>query len=88
MVDSTVQAIPAKSREQMAFYAAGEISAITRMLRDQKETSDFELLLNGALIRVEALSSVLLSLNGGDDGRLWGEMHEVVFGEMLGVAHG
>lgn len=80
--------IPEGARQQMGVYAAGEIEAIGRMLRRHQDEDGFELVLNGSLMRINALCSVLLSLHGNDDGRDWSEMHEVVFGEQLEVAHG
>ncbi|WP_422016917.1 hypothetical protein [Roseateles sp.] len=85
---SSVKAMPGDLRERLGLYAAAEIDAVGRMLRMQEGQDGFDLVLNGALIRINALSSVLLSLQGGDDGRDWDEMHEVVFGEKLEVAHG
>lgn len=75
--------VPARAREQMSVHAAAEIEAIGRMLRAQRHADYFEPLLNGALIRIEDLTGVLLSLSGHDDKRPWREMHEVVFGEPM-----
>lgn len=79
---------PVQSHDRMAFEAAVEIEAISRMLRRQKDACDFESLLNGALIRIDGLAGVLMAVHGGDSGRELGEMHELVFGEpMEGADH-
>lgn len=79
---------PVQSHDRMAFEAAGEIEAIGRMLRRQKDACDFESLLNGALIRIDGLAGVLMAVHAGDSGRELGEMHELVFGEpMEGADH-
>lgn len=71
-------------RRNLSFSAAAEIEVLGRTLRDQMNGDGFEYLLNSALIRINALSSVILSIHGGDDGRDISEMHEVVFGERPG----
>ena len=48
--------------------------------------TSFDAILRGALQRIHALSSVCLSVTGGDDGRTTAEMHEVIFGSVLKAA--
>jgi hypothetical protein len=84
----TIKDMPADDQRHMCFHAAGEIEVLGRMLRREQSEDGFETLLNGSLIRLDALAGVLLSINGNDDGREWAEMHEVVFGEPLEVSHG
>lgn len=86
-VPKTLIDMPDVVRRQMCVYAAGEIEAIGRMLRREQDEDGFESVLNGSLIRIDALASVLLSINGDDEGREWAEMHRVVFGEPLEVVH-
>jgi len=88
MADTTMKDMPVDLRRRLGFNAAGEIEAMGLMLRDQQEKDGFEYLLHGALIRINDLTGVLLALHGGDDGRDWSEMHEVVFGRKLEVPHG
>lgn len=86
MAEKTLKHLPQQEREQMCVHAAGDIESIGRMLRDQQHEDYFDLLLNGALIRIAALSSDLLSLTGQDFERSWPEVHEIVFGEPMEAA--
>ena len=88
MANPSMKDMPTDLHMRLGFHAAGEIESMGRMLRDQQEKDGFEFLLHGALIRINDLTGVLLALHGGDDGRDWSEMHEVVFGEALEVPHG
>lgn len=87
MPNTTIQDMPADLYHRLGFNAAGEIDSLVRMLKDRQEEDGFEFLLHGALIRINHLTSVLLSLHGGDDGRDWSEMHEVVFDKPLEVSN-
>lgn len=84
----TLKDMPDDARRRMCVSAAGEIEALGRMLRREQDEDGFEIALNCSLIRIDALASVLLSINNQDDRCEWAEMHEAVFGELLEVAHG
>lgn len=70
-----------ESRLGLASDAAGEIMYIVNMLMRENGKGGFEEIVRGALLRVEALASVALSVTGGDDGRTDAEMHEVIWGK-------
>ncbi len=69
-----------ESRLELASDAAGEIMHIVYMLMRENGKSGFEEIVRGALLRMEALASVALSVTGGDDGRTDAEMREVIWG--------
>ena len=73
-------------RTELVREAAGEIMCLGQMLAREENHDGFCAILRGALQRIHALSSVCLSVTGGDDGRTTAEMHEVIFGSELKVA--
>lgn len=76
-------AIPMREQERnfLPFTAAAEIQALVRMLRAQwghEDETSFELIMRSALPRIEALTSIIMSVSGGDDDRTTEEMFEAV----------
>lgn len=76
----------AAARTELARNASGEIMCIGRMLAREENHDGFDAILRGALQRIHVLSSVCLSVTGGDDGRSTAEMHQVIFGSELKAA--
>lgn len=89
MADDTLAAVAdeSESRKSVAFHAAAEVSALVDMLRREEGEGEFEFVLRGALIRIKALTSVVLSALGDDFGRSTSDMERVVFGEAREVSH-
>lgn len=67
-------------RTKLACDAAGEIMCVTQMLMREANQDGFDAVLRGALQRINDLSSVCLSVTGGDDWRTMAEMQQVIFG--------
>ena len=84
MSDTTPQ--DADARTELAREASGEIMCIGKMLAREENHDGFDAILRGALQRIQALSSVCLSVTGGDDERTTAEMHQVIFGSQLKAA--
>lgn len=76
----------AAARTELANEAAGEISCIANMLEREVSQDCFDTILRGSLQRIHELSSVCMSVCGGDDGRTTAEMHQVIFGSELKAA--
>jgi hypothetical protein len=74
--------IDSQARQELARTASTEIMALTAMLgrEHNSQQSDMDDLLRGSLIRLHDLSSVIISVTGGDDGRETSEMRKVMFG--------
>jgi len=69
-----------EARLDLASDAAGEIMNIAAMLQRENGKNGFDSVLRGALLRINDLASVALSVTGGDDGRPDAEMHQVIYG--------
>lgn len=88
-----VTASLAEARQRIMLQAARETGAIASMLRretaDLAECGDSELLLPGALMRIEALSDAMAILtgHGGDREVDIAEQYAIVFGKPLEVVH-
>ncbi len=67
-------------RIALARDASGESMCLIAMLQREAQMEGFDAVLRGALIRLQALASITLSISGGDDGRTTGEMREVIYG--------
>lgn len=76
----------AAARTELACDASGEIMCIARMLAREANQDGFDAILRGALQRIHALSSVCISVTGGDDARTTAEMHQVIFSSELKAA--
>ena len=74
------------ARTELACDAAGEILCISEMLAREVSQDCFDTILRGSLQRIHDLSSVCMSVTGGDDGRTTAEMHQVIFGSQLKAA--
>ncbi|HEY8876246.1 MAG TPA: hypothetical protein VIN03_01710 [Roseateles sp.] len=68
-------------RHKVATEAAYEIESISRVLQRLEDTDDKANLLRGALLRIEALSGVIMSVTSGTEpDREIADMRDVVFG--------
>ncbi|MBT9491498.1 MAG: hypothetical protein IV107_03950 [Paucibacter sp.] len=77
------------ARDKAIYYAAAESSALANMLRKQNnDTTEFDFVLPGALMRIEALSTAVCQLLGSKEEHVIAEEYEIVFGEKLEVSHG
>lgn len=77
-----------RARDQAIYYAAAESAAIANMLRAQdRDSGEFEFLLPGALMRIEALCAAACILQGKEDQDEIAEEYEIVFGEKLESDH-
>lgn len=82
-----------EERSKVATEAAYEVESIARVLQRLEDTDDKANLMRGALLRIEALSGVIMSVTSGiEPDRELAEMRSVVFGtgwrEQSEVAHG
>lgn len=68
--------------------AACEIESIARCLRARADDStEFEFLLRGALLRVQALAVAIAQVLGGVSKQEVAEIHQLVFGAEVGGDH-
>ena len=80
-----------EARKMASHQAAHEVGAIANMLRrSMDDSTDFDILLTGCLVRLDALSTalVLLAGSGAEKPAEIAEQYAIVFGEKLEVAHG
>ena len=80
MSDQTID--DSQARQELARTASTEIMALAYMLGREQSAGhrDMDDLLRGSLIRLRDLSSVIMSVTGGDDARETSDMRNVIFG--------
>ncbi len=79
--DDSAEPADVKERRRLAFDAAAQIDAMARVISREMEHDEFEhFLLQPMLNRIKSLSSVVVSVHGGDDERTTEEMREVIHG--------
>lgn len=73
--------IPA-DRANLANDAALELDVLIRLALDgaRKQPADWDLMIRGLMVRATSLTSVLMSVLSGDDGRTTQEMRVVIDG--------
>ncbi|WP_157627244.1 hypothetical protein [Variovorax boronicumulans] len=78
--DATETVDSSDERTQVGWAAACQIDALLGMLAREEGQDDFDLTARAAMVRMRQLSSITLSVFGGDTGRKLSEMKAVLNG--------